>query len=478
MAKIEARLSLVLADSASVRGPKCFAYYNGSFGENNGVEPFDGYAIDPEKAIKEIDFFGDKNAVKAQFDYLANSDLRILEIPAKFKNVVNTSNQILGGLMNVEGAAEVFKQIAEEHLDKIFSVEATGKVTRIKQVAKINYVVNTLLRINPQAALQEESLRKAYFEDKLLSGIGDINGLNFKDDGRGGKANPDLAAFFGLEILKKNEVFVPGMKDGVKGAMFRSPKTYEGEFVKVVTVSYKTIRERLYKLYTEKRISRSLMKALMRYYKTMMAGNIIVNSNYKEFAGYLGGIDFDGDAVIIIFDERLVELAYKLDMGNVDYGKAKGHGFPIAFGIGMTSKIYYDLVCSPNKPIGQIINMAYSMVSIWQHIDLGFLTQEDWVKFQNIVLKDIKMRAEERHGNVETEYDDMLGETGFRNFNIDYFFNSVDKQPYESQAEKLMAILRFLSTTKAIRLFIQRLWNTPNRSIIPKRKKCLSSKNI
>ena len=231
MAKIEARLSLGLADSAPVKGPKCFAYYNGSFGENNGVEPFDGYAfvtnryvaeflkeaeyiideaktiglamqgrvgfikgyfltielamlqemvshldaevivvlakdyaktlatlqkgegkkgaiyifgannIDPEKALKEIDFFGDKNAVKAQFDYLANSDLRILEIPAKFKNCVNTSNQILGGLMNVEGAAEVFKQIAEEHLDKIFSVEATGKITRIKQVAEINYVV-------------------------------------------------------------------------------------------------------------------------------------------------------------------------------------------------------------------------------------------------------------------------------------------------------------------------------------------------
>lgn len=529
MAKIEARLSLGLADSAPVKGPKCFAYYNGSFGENNGVEPFDGYAfvtnryvakflktanyavdedktaglamqgrvgfikgyfltielamikemikyldteiivvsakeyektlaalqkgdgiknaiyifgadnVASEKAIEEIDFFGDKNAVKAQFDYLANSDLRILEIPAKFKNYVNTSNQILGGLMNVEGAAEVFKQIAEEHLDKIFSVEPTGKISRIKQIAEIDYVVNTLLRINPQAALNEESLRKAYFEDKLQSAIGDINGLNFKVKGRGGKVNPDLAAFFGLEILKKNEVYVPGMKDGVRGAMFRSPKTYEGEFVKVITVSYKTIRERLYKLYTEKRIGRSFMKALMRYYKTMMAGNIIVNSNYKEFAGYLGGIDFDGDAVIVIFDERLVELAYKLDMGSVDYGKAKGHGLPVTFGVGMTSKIYYDLVCSPNKPIGQIINMAYSMVSIWQHIDNGFLSQEDWIKFQEIIIKDINTRAEQRHGNTETEYDDMLGETGFRNFNIDYFLNNVEKQPYEPQAEKLLA---------------------------------------
>ena len=528
MAKIEARLSLGLADSAPVIGPKCFAFYNGSYGENNGVEPFDGYAFvtnryaasfmkaaayevtdreviglamqgrvgfikgyfltiamnmlkemiqylncnivivnskeykdtlaklqkgegekaiyifgadtdDVNKAIERIDFFGDKNAVKAQFDYLAGNELRILEIPAKFKYFVNTSNQILGGLMNVPGAEEVFTQIAEENLDQIFAVEPTGKISRIKQISEIEYVVNTLLAINPQAALSEESLRKAYFEDKLLSALGDINGLNFKVKGRGGKVNPDIAAFFNIEVLHRNEVFVPGMKSEVKGAMFRSPKTYEGEFVKVITVSLKDIKERLMNLVKDNKISLSLMKVLVKYYGSIKAGNIIVNSNYKEFAGYLGGIDFDGDAVIIIFDERLVELAYKLDMGSVDYGKAKGSGSPVAFGVDMTTRIYYDLICSPNKPIGQIINMAYSMVSVWQHIDRGYLSQEAWTKFQDIVLKDINQRTADRHGNAETEYDDMLGETGFRNFNIDSFFSGVNKEDYQSQAKKLLS---------------------------------------
>ena len=392
--------------------------------------------------LEDVEFFGDTNCVKEAFDFMNIRALNALEIPGEWKNKCQTNNQMLLGHMATPLSQEAYVEIMKEHVLKIFALEEAQPLTRISQLGNRDYIGDSLFVINRQAALGESSLLANRLSQCLRKAENDINGLNFDIKGTIAKMFPDPVMMFGCSLLSYDEVFMAGIRGGKRCNLFRNPKTYSGEYVNAFTVSLKELRKRIFA-----RFSKALARKIYRFFKNLKSGTIIVNSSNPAFAGYLGGADYDGDQVLVVFDERIVKLSDYVKMGSINYGKSSGENLMMKFDEMLPAKVYRELLISGNQKIGVIANMAMTFMAVSYHIrnnmmdDAGkVFNQEYWDDFQHKIWEGIEaMMNQSGSPKVINEYTnyDHKG----RNFDIRYFFmrkNSDNNRSYESRKEKLL----------------------------------------
>ena len=394
--------------------------------------------------LEDVDFFGDTNCVKEAFDFMNIRALNALEIPGEWKNKCQTNNQMLLGHMATPLSQEAYVEIMKEHVLKIFALEEAQPLTRISQLGNRDYIGDSLFVINRQAALGESSLLANRLSQCLRKAENDINGLNFDIKGTIAKMFPDPVMMFGCSLLSYDEVFMAGIRGGKRCNLFRNPKTYSGEYVNAITVSLKELKKKIFA-----RFSKALARKIFKFFKNLKSGTIIVNSSNPAFAGYLGGADYDGDQVLVVFDERIVKLSDYVKMGSIDYGKSSGENLMMKFDEMLPAKVYRELLISGNQKIGVIANMAMTFMAVSYHIrnnmkdDAGKLfDQEYWYDFQKKIWEGIEaMMNQGSRPKAINEYDsyDHKG----RNFDIRYFFaikggENRGERNYKSRQEKLL----------------------------------------
>ena len=341
------------------------------------------------KSLWNVDYFGDSTTCKAIFDFSLAPSLNVMEIPQEFKSGTKTSSQMLAGVMGVEGAKEVFDEIAKRDIDEIWNLEQVD-INGISPVKDINFADNTVKAIDINYVLKDRKLAASLAKNMLQSSIKKICRYNYKIDGLYGKIVPDLGLDFDLQIMDWGEIYIAGTSKhvGKHVEVIRYPKTSPSEHFSCVIIGFDTIKERIVNAFKAGKISVRDAKFLIDFYKNTKNGNIIVPSGYKAFANLEGGLDYDGDAVCVIFDEKLVELYSKVPMGAIEYGDVPKAKETMVFNIDAMDHAYFKGVTNANTSVGQAVNFAYSCLAVAQ--SLKKVTDEEYEKFIGEIKKEIE----------------------------------------------------------------------------------------
>lgn len=353
------------------------------------------------KSLQNVDYFGDSTTCKAIFDFSLEPSINVMEIPQEFKTGTKTSSQMLAGVMGIEDSKKVFIDIAKRDIDEIWNLESE-EVKSITSVKDINFADNTLKAIDINYVLKDKKLAASLAKNVLQSSIKKICRYNYDIDGLYGKIVPDLGLDFDIEILQWGEIYIAGTKKyvGKKAEVIRYPKTAPGEHYTTRIIGFEEIKNRIHIAFLEKRINIREARFLVDFYKNTKNGNIIVPSGHKEFANLEGGLDYDGDAVCVIFDEKLVELYSKVPMGAIEYGDTPKAAETMVFDINAMDHAYYKGVTNANVPVGQAVNFAYSCLAVAQ--SLQNVTDDEYNKF----IKEVKEEIESTEGFQKNEYGD------------------------------------------------------------------------
>ena len=420
--------------------------YNGNdtalilYGLDMGTEEFLMLSREEQLSILEnVDILADDNAVKAQCDWALVDELRILEIARSFKSTVSIWNQVMVGYLAVPGSIEVMRKHLLKAVKDIFAPERVKKLTAFKNVKEVEYLPNTLASVMPSVAASCSNLVDKAILDKVEQAKETIDSLSVPVSGINVKVFPDPGSFFGYPLVHAGEIY-NNRHAGKEFNSFRAPKSYKGEIYKGVIVGYKTICDRIDEGVKERVFSKELARLLKQEFRTLKSGLVFVPSHDPLFATSQGGLDYDGDAIFVIFEKEFIELGRKLESTNIDYGKAEGTRADIIVDEKLCPTIFHDILTSINKNVGVVVNFAMTLNSWANAIDSGTYTQKDhggllWrirSKYANIL----------EHGGTAFEYDTQTIITNpveDRNYGLirpDFFMSKPER--YESQKETLL----------------------------------------
>lgn len=342
------------------------------------------------KSLWKVDYFGDSTTCKAIFDFSLSPSLNVMEIPQEFKSGTKTSSQMLAGVMGVPGAKEVFLDIAKRDIDEIWNLESEEEIKSILPIKDIDFADNTVKTIDINYVLRDRKLAASLAKNMLQASIKKICRYNYKIDGLYGKIVPDLGLDFDLQIINWGEIYIAGTSKYVDKhvEVIRYPKTSPSEHFSCVIIGLDTIKERIVNAFKAGKISARDSKFLVDFYKNTKNGNIVVPSGYKAFANLEGGLDYDGDAVCVIFEETLVGLYSKVPMGAIEYGDVPKATETMQFDINAMDYAYFKGVTNANTSVGQAVNFAYSCLAVAQSLEK--ITDEEYEKFIDEVKKEVE----------------------------------------------------------------------------------------
>ena len=389
--------------------------------------------------LENVDIFADDNAVKAQCDWALVDEIRVLEIARSFKSTVNIWNQVMVGYLAVSGSIEVMRKHLLKAVKDIFAPERVKKLTAIKSVKEVEYLPNTLAAVMPSVAASCSNLVDKAILDKVEQAREAIDSLSVPVSGINVKVFPDPGDFFGYPLIHSGEIY-NNRHAGKEFNSFRAPKSYKGEIYKGFTVGYKTVCDRIDKGIKEGMFCKELARLLKQEFRSLKSGLAFVPAHDPLFATSQGGLDYDGDAIFLIFEKDFIKLGRKLQSTNIDYGKAEGTRKDIVVDEKLCPTIFHDILTSINKNVGVVVNFAMTLNSWANAIDSSSYTQKDHggllyrirSKYANIFA----------HGGQAFEYDTQTIITNpveNRNYKLirpDFFISKPER--YESQKEALL----------------------------------------
>jgi len=234
----------------------------------------------------------------------------------------NTSNQLLSSALFADALRTIayMKQCAKKEADKIMAkaVNTEGKRLTAKDLLGD-------LAMASQIAYPEFAVRHwaPYFQDNLnkaLEGFGTrLKKLSISTDGIYLKIIPDLAHFFGINLLKYYaedgtcEMLAPQLsREGINRAIaVKYPKMGTDEFAKVILVSPEELVERA-RVHLENGDITEEQFAVIEHVLTHLHDGVVMVPAIEELKNMLAGMDFDGDALILYCDETLVEVIWAI----------------------------------------------------------------------------------------------------------------------------------------------------------------------
>ena len=343
------------------------------------------------KSLQAVEYFGDMTTCKALFDFSLEPHINVMEIPSELKGKTKTSSQMLAGIMSIEGAKEAILEIAKEDLDKIWDLqdEKTEDLMTLQSVKDIEFADNTLAALNIGYVLGDQKMASSLAKNLLESSIKKIQRYNFEIIGLYGKIVPDLGLDFNFQVLNWGEIFIGKTRkyDNQEVETVRYPKTAPGEHFSCKTVNLSEIFRRINKGVEDGELTKLQARFLKKFYAEIKNGNIIVPSGWRAFANLQGGLDYDGDAICVIIDPRLVKLYRKLKMAAIEFGDAPKSSEKTKFSIDTLDYAYYKGVTNANVDVGTAVNFAYTCLAVAQSLE--YVTDNEFNDFVKKVVVEI-----------------------------------------------------------------------------------------
>lgn len=327
--------------------------------------------------LSEVEYFADSNMLKAAFDFDKAIETSIMEMCHPAHDCF-TSSQILESAITVPNYYESVMAIAKETIDKIFTIKAESSFTH-KDVSNFDtFADGFLAKLNPEFIFADKALAKSQIQTMAKAAANRINNVRFDIEGGYVKALPDLGGFFSISLLNYGEVYSPDLKKYIDKTVMvvRYPHTATSEFAMVKVIGLDELKKRVF----DKIDNKDFAMALWHMVKTIKKGQILLPSiGDPTLVAKLGGSDFDGDGVMAITDDRILEMYKHLTEGAVEFKPRKAvDDLKYDKFAPETARLYGILNGNPST--GEVVNHFYLLRSLLYDINNG-LSQKDWDKF-------------------------------------------------------------------------------------------------
>jgi len=323
---------------------KAQAEFDKCFGKDKKSSKFWGKTVIlcDDKNDAEVNFYSDLNGLKCSFDLTRQSTCNVLKISSQHKSLDDGSTlsiQLISSLSCVdrEKANKIVDRHAAEHIAEKF-----GKLGFFKdEEGKIQYKIPESFDTINQDMVDTESLDiptllnqtcpenvsefdfNAYKKNanKTVEGlVTAASKVKYPTSGNYCLAVVDYGMVVAMQkILGITddgcvECFSPAMNHNEieKAIGVKFPKMGINEFAKFIAVSLEEIKNRLAKLVDSGEISRKTANIIYRIYRRTSNGVVIIPA-IEILKNLLAGMDFDGDAIQLYFDEEIVETLWSTE---------------------------------------------------------------------------------------------------------------------------------------------------------------------
>ena len=118
--------------------------------------------------------------------------------------------------------------------------------------------------------------------------------------------------------------------------------------------------------------------ALIGMIKSLMPGIAMFGSTYAYTVAYYSGMDFDGDMVTLIWDQRIIDLVVELPQYYTEFGECPASDDKLAYeyeSIGKSFLYAYGLYGKGivNPSIGELAGLNVSFVSLLNMLEKGMV---------------------------------------------------------------------------------------------------------
>lgn len=257
---------------------------------------------------KQVEFLGDLNSYKAPFKVTADGfELPVLDVPAVSK--AHYSKQLLSKGLEID-YKPMFDHILEcvqKECDKILENIRGGGTIDIKQ-AKSFYFGGAVAKLAPEYMNIDAALKRSQVRLALNSFSELVNRCRISSEESAiQRVLPDLGAFFGKRIIKKDEIVTNDVKEGTEVLVIKYPTNTAREYWVATIVSPQTIEKRIME---DADIAADEKKAVCSYYRNISKGSCIM-ANSHVLMKILAGMDFDFDSIAIFWNSALVQTMKK-----------------------------------------------------------------------------------------------------------------------------------------------------------------------
>lgn len=273
----------------------------------------------------KIDLFTDLNGLKAPFDINRPSGIEILDISHTEHDIETgsrTSTQLLQSLMVADPTAtrKFIDRLGKEYLS-IREERLTNDIGKVPSWADFQSdncdYQQLLARIAPKFAHRYYAPLWHSLVDASVKGyVKACRRLNLPTKGAYAKIVIDSAADFGRRILSVNEnheveIVAPvAERNDIKRLVgVKYPKQGTFEYLKGHVISRKEYAERV----EEDIHLTDIQKRLLINHVNKLSGGAVMIPAIEDLKALLAGMDVDGDAIQLFFDEELVDITWKIE---------------------------------------------------------------------------------------------------------------------------------------------------------------------
>lgn len=359
--------------------------------ERNKDGEFDNMIIVFGGSIANLDYFGDKTNLKCMFDISRNLEYCMMDIPVAPKGHVYTSKQICNTLQVHPKAYAVLNELAQETIDKkIGGIDDTDEGFEIGQYGDVvrttvidtnsDYAINLICQMVDHAEDLDFQIRKIRTKG-LIDSINRIcNRFNFSVAGGNYKVVGDFGGYFGVRLLEANEIYAVGKKTTDKTVDcigYRHPLCGIGEHGCLKFVGLKDMMARV----EATDLDDGAKFALKCMIRSLMPGIAMFGSTYSYTVAYYSGMDFDGDMVTLIWDQRIIDLVVELPQYYVDFGSSQASTDKFRYeyeSIGKSFLYAYGLYGkgTVNPSIGELAGFNVSVIGLITMLQNGQISPQ------------------------------------------------------------------------------------------------------
>lgn len=303
-----------------------------------------------------VQYLGDMNALKADYDFTRISGLNIVNVfDNDKKDRASLSSQVLTKCLmnNVEDATKLFvKQHKAELADKFDfkPIKAT-----VESLQNQGMYVNALMDIDSELQQKYGWLFRRLVNQTLLGDSNNIDRMHIEVPGYYKLMAGDFGAFFGVKLLNADEIFCNSLKAVKSFSAIKFPAKNGREYGNYRVVDYATIVDRIAEKVNAGLISKSVARCLAGMYQNLKTG-IVVFPAFKIVKQLHAGADFDGDEVML-YETEFVGLTAAPVAVRVDNADQKGgNNDTVIFTPDIMAQMMARKLAFDNVSVGAITN--------------------------------------------------------------------------------------------------------------------------
>lgn len=286
-----------------------------------------------------------------------NSNLNIMKFATVDNGPCHMSTQILAPMMEAEGFAETLDKLFKAAIDEIIDSVPAG--VRIEDAVKASYPVNFIGQMTPGFISSDQKMNESVCSNKARSIQNLLNSFKVPVSGMTLVCIPDFANIIGKSLIRKGEVFIAGHGEE-RCTVVRHPRASANEHYKAVVLTRKEIMRRIKEL----DCSKGMKNVFKSFFSSLIANVVVTPSADDSFVKKLGGSDYDGDLLTIIFDEDINRLFDQYEEFGVDFGEPDVSIKLIDFNLtNIIEKPIESAATSTNLDIGVVANKNTTLMS-------------------------------------------------------------------------------------------------------------------